>query len=185
VVAIYIGALLFGGVLIVASVMGAGDHPVDGFSAHAADPHAEGGGIGQLLALFGLRFWSFAAAFFGVTGLLLQLAEIAGAPVIGAVVGVGAGLTASVFFRKMTRQVVGRVGDASALVGRLGKLLLPVARTQQGKVRLAHPGGGSTDLVATSDEGEALAAGAEVLVVEVRGNVAVVARAPASIVGRS
>jgi membrane protein implicated in regulation of membrane protease activity len=183
--AIYIGALLFGGVLIAASALGLGDHSVDGFSADAADPHAEGSGHGSLIALFGVRFWSFATTFFGITGLLLHVAGVPGGPVIAAVVGVGAGLTASVFFRKMTRDVVGRVGDASALVGRIGKLLLPVARAQQGKVRLAHPGGGSTDLVATSDESDALAAGAEVIVVEVRGNVAVVARAPASIVGRS
>jgi hypothetical protein len=186
VLAIYIGALLFGGVLIAASVLGAGDHPVDGFSAHAADPHAEGSGVGQLLALFGLRFWSFAAAFFGVTGLLLRVAGV-GAPgvVVAGVVGLGAGLAASVFFRKMTREVVGRVGDASALVGRMGQLLLPVARAQQGKVRLSHPGGGSTDLVAEGSDDEALATGIEVIVVEVRGNVAVVARAPAAIHGRS
>ena len=43
----------------------------------------------------------------------MHLGGITAAPVIGAVVGVGAGLTASVFFRRMTRQVVGRVGDPS------------------------------------------------------------------------
>lgn len=178
-VAIYIGALLFGGLLIVASVFGAGDHPVDGFAAHAADPHAEGSMHGQLIALFGVRFWTFATAFFGLTGLLLHAAGVAGATGIAAVVGVAAGLGASVFFRKMTRESVGRVGDASALVGREGTLLLPVARGQQGKVRLARPAGGSIDLVAEAND-EALDAGAEVIVVEVRGNVAVVTRALAS-----
>ena len=54
---------------------------------------------------------------------------------------------------------------------------MPVARGQRGKVRLAQPGGGDVNLLAESDE--ALASGAEVLIVEVRGNVAVVARAPA------
>ena len=48
------------------------------------------------------------------------------------------------------------------------------------------PGGGDVDLVAESDESESLDAGAEVLIVEVRGNVAVVERAPASLpAGRS
>lgn len=176
--AIYIGALLFGGVLIAASAFGAGDHPVDGFAAHAADPHSEGSTHGQLIALFGLRFWSFATAFFGVTGVLLRFAGVPGGAGIAAVVGVGAGLGASVFFRKMTREAVGRVGDVGALVGREGRLLLPIARTQQGKVRLAQPAGGSVDLVAEAPDGEALDAGAEVIVVEVRGNVAVVTRAP-------
>jgi len=180
VVAIYIGALLFGGLLIAASAFAAGDHPVDGFAAHAADPHAEGSTHGQLIALFGLRFWSFATAFFGVTGLLLRFAGVPGGAGIAAVVGVAAGLGASVFFRKMTREAVGRVGDAGALVGREGRLLLPVGRAQQGKVRLARPAGGHVDLVAEAGEDEALATGAEVIVVEVRGNVAVVARAPAT-----
>jgi hypothetical protein len=179
-VAIFIGALLFGGLLIAASAIGAGDHPVDGFAAHAADPHAEGSTHGQLIALFGLRFWSFAAAFFGVTGVLLRLAGVPGAVGIAAVVGAAAGLGASLFFRKMTREAVGRVGEAGALVGREGRLLLPVARAQQGKVRLTQPAGGHLDLVAEAGEDEALAAGAEVIVVEVRGNVAVVARAPAA-----
>jgi len=177
-VAIFIGALLFGGLLIAASAFGAGDHPVDGFAAHAADPHAEGSTHGQIIALFGLRFWSFAAAFFGVTGILLRVAGVPGAVGISGAVGLAAGLSASVFFRKMTREAVGRVGDVGALVGREGKLLLPVARAQQGKVRLAQPAGGHVDLVAEADE--ALAAGAEVIVVEVRGNVAIVARAPAT-----
>ncbi|HVZ71085.1 MAG TPA: hypothetical protein VHJ20_01815 [Polyangia bacterium] len=177
--AVFIGALLFGGVLIAASVLGAGDHPVDGFGAHAADPHAEGA-VGHFIALFGIRFWSFATAFFGVTGLLLRLAGAGGglAGGVGAVVGVAAGLGASSFFRKMTREVVGRVGDAGSLVGRAGKLLLPVSGGQPGKVRLAQPGGASLDLVAASDDAEALAAGADVIVVEVRGHVAVVSRAP-------
>jgi hypothetical protein len=183
--AVYLGALLFGGVLIVASGLGLGDHSVDGFSADAADPHAEGGGHGSLVALFGVRFWSFAAAFFGVTGLVSRLAGAGGGAPVAGVVGVAAGLAASVFFRKMTREVVGRVGDVEALVGREGKLLLPVARAQQGKVRVAQPAGGHVDLVAEASDDEALAAGVEVILVEVRGTVAVVTRGPSGAAGRS
>jgi hypothetical protein len=180
VLAIYVGALLFGGLLIAASAFGAGDHPTGGFGAHAADAHAEGSLHGQLIALFGVRFWSFSTAFFGVTGLLMRTAGVRGGVVIGVVVGVAAGLGASAFFRKMTREAVGRVGDAAALVGREGRLLLPVGPAQQGKVRLARPAGGSVDLVAEATESEALEAGAEVIIVEVRGNLAIVTRAPAT-----
>lgn len=178
--AIYVGALLFGGLLILASVFGAGDHPVDLHGGDVADPHAEGSNHGQILALFGLRFWSFATAFFGLTGLLLRAAGAGGAaPVVGGVVGVGAGLAASMLFRKLTRESVGRVADAGALVGREGRLLLPVSRGQQGKVRVAQPGGGHIDLVAAMNgDDQPLAAGADVLVVEVRGTVAIVTRAP-------
>lgn len=186
-VAIYVGALLFGGVLIVASLVGAGDHPVGGHVGAGADPHA-GGGNAVLAALLGVRFWSFGAAFFGVTALLLHAvggaALRAAAPLVSAAVGVGAGFAASLFFRSMTRASVGRVGEASALVGREGKLLLPVSRAQPGKVRLAQPPGGQLDLVAETSDDDALPAGAEVLVVELRGTVAVVTRGPATRPGR-
>jgi hypothetical protein len=103
-VAIYIGALLFGGVLILASVFGAGEHAVDVHSGDVSDPHADGPGHVLLAALFGIRFWSFGATFFGMTGLLLRVSGAAGlAAPVAAVVGLGAGFTASMFFRKMTR----------------------------------------------------------------------------------
>jgi hypothetical protein len=191
-VAIYIGALLFGGVLILASVFGAGEHGVDAHGGgDGADAHGESAGHVLFAALFGIRFWSFGAAFFGLTGLLLRAlggdAMRVAAPVVGAVAGVAAGLAASFFFRRMTRESVGRVGEAAGLVGREGRLLLPVARGQQGKLRLAQPAGGHIDLIAqlVEDESDTLAAGSDAIVVEVRGTVVVVARAPAARNGRS
>jgi hypothetical protein len=175
--------LLFGGLLITATLLGAADH--------GADPHAGGAGPdahagpGQAwLSLFGLRFWSFAAAFFGVAGLVVHATGArALGPWLAGGAGVAAGLTASSLFRALARDTVGVVEDAASLVGREGRLLLPVggARGQRGKVRLPSPAGGSVDLLAESagGEDEALAAGSAVLVVEVRGNVAVVAPVPA------
>ena len=132
--------------------------------------------------LFGIRFWSFGCAFFGLCGLLLRWLGGDGlaafAPVIASVVGVGAGLTASATFRTLSRNTVGLVKSAATLVGREGLLLLPVERGQRGKVRLVQPGGGHVDMVAESDD-DALGTGSTVLIVEVRGNVAVVARGPA------
>lgn len=189
--AIYIGALLFGGVLILASIFGAGEHQVDVHGGDASDPHAEGTGHALFAALFGIRFWSFGAAFFGLAGLLLQLLGTAPlravSPILSGCVGITAGLMASLFFRKMTREAVGRVGDAAALVGREGRLLLPLSRGQQSKVRIAHAAGGHQDLVAeiVAGEDEALATGADVIVVELRGTVAVVTRAPGLRNGRS
>jgi membrane protein implicated in regulation of membrane protease activity len=185
--AIYLGSLLFGGVLIAASALLGADH---GAELHAGGDAGHGGGNGghggdnaqnqgsAWVSLFGLRFWSFGCMFFGITGLVLRAIDLSAlAPLVSTGVGVAAGLGASAAFRRLTGETVGRVRDAGALVGREGKLLLPVARGQRGKVRLAQPGGGDVDLLAESDE--ALASGTEVLIVEVRGNVAVVARAPA------
>jgi len=188
VVVVYVGSLLFGGVLIAASFFGAG-HDAD---VHAGGDTGHGSGDGHdqsqasaILSLFGLRFWSFGAAFFGLTGVILHLiggpALAVAAPLISGGVGVAAGLGASTAFRTLARDTIGQVKGASALVGREGRLLLPVARTQRGKVRMPVPGGGHVDLLAESDDDDALDAGVEVLIVEVRGNVAIVERAPAAL----
>lgn len=187
-VAVYVGSLLFGGLLIAASFLGAGHdtdvHAGDTGHGHPGDGDHEQSQASAVLSLFGLRFWSFGSAFFGLTGLVVNLAGgavlAATGPLIAGGVGVAAGLGASATFRALTRDTIGQVRAATALVGREGRLLLPVARGQRGKVRLPVPGGGDVDLLAETDD-DALDAGAEVLIVEVRGNVAVVERAPASL----
>ena len=189
--AVYVGFLLFGGLLILASFFGAGHdadvHVGDADVGPVGDGHGDGHDHNQAsawLSLFGLRFWSFGAAFFGLTGLILHLiggpAMAMAAPIIAAVVGVGAGLGASVAFRTLARDTIGQVRGASALVGREGRVLLPIARAQRGKVRMAVPGGGHVDLLAESDDDGVIEAGVDVLIVEIRGNVAVVERAPAA-----
>ncbi len=191
---VYVGSLLFGGVLIAASFFGAG-HDTD---VHAGGDTGHGSGDGHdqsqasaMLSLFGLRFWSFGAAFFGLTGAVLHViggpALAVAAPLISGGVGVAAGLGASTAFRALARDTIGQVQAArQRWSAAKGCLLLPVARAQRGKVRMAVPGGGHVDLLAESDDDEALDAGVEVLIVEVRGNVAVVERAPAALpAGRS
>jgi hypothetical protein len=183
--AIYLGSLLFGGVLIAASALG-GDHG----EAHGGEVHGGGDGdhgdgnqsqgASAWLSLFGLRFWSFGAAFFGLTGLVLRaLGWSAIAPFLATGFGAAAGLGASITFRMIGRETIGEVRAAGALLGREGRLLLPVERGQRGKVRLPQPGGGHVDLVAECDDPGAIAAGSDVLVIEVRGNAVVVARASA------
>jgi membrane protein implicated in regulation of membrane protease activity len=187
VLAAYVGSLLFGGVLIVASLLGVGhgsDVHVDlhvGDTGHgAADGHDQSQ-ASSLLSLFGLRFWSFGTAFFGLTGVILHLVGgpvlAAFAPFIASGAGVAAGLGASATFRALSRETLGQLRPG-ALVGREGRLLLPVARGQRGKVRIIVPGSGDVDLIAESEEDGALDAGTPVLIVEVRGNVAVVERSP-------
>jgi hypothetical protein len=177
-VAVYLGALIFGGLLIVATVFGVG-HDADAHGGDGGDASHDHGTGNALLSLFGLRFWSFGAAFFGLTGLVMRaLGWPAVAPYAGALLGVAAGLGATAAFRALARDTVGQVGEAAAWVGREGRLLLPVSRAQRGKIRLPLPAGGHVDLLAESDEEELIAAGAEAMVVEVRGNVAVVTRGP-------
>lgn len=197
-VAAYLASLLFGGMLIGASMLGVGgDHGGDvhagGDGDHGGHDHGSDGdphtrGLQGLAALFGIRFWSFAAAFFGLAGLALHLLGGPGlralAPIVAGVVGGGAGLGAAAFFRRFGRETIGAVTDAKTLVGRQGRLLLPVDRAQRGKIRLALPAGGHIDLVAEAADDEALVVGTEVLVIEVRGSTAVVSRAPAAVAAR-
>jgi membrane protein implicated in regulation of membrane protease activity len=181
---IYLGGLLFGGILIVASIVlgqGDGDHAA-GDGDHAGEQMHDGHPAPKMwVPLLNLRFWSFAFAFFGVTGLVFTwLGTLPGllVPLVAAGVGVGAGAAASKILRVLSKSTVGTLPEAGALVGREGKLLLPVARGQRGKLRLTT-GGVASDLIAETDGDEPLGAGATVLIVGLRGNVAVVERAPA------
>ncbi|HMF41109.1 MAG TPA: hypothetical protein VKQ32_10455, partial [Polyangia bacterium] len=75
-------------------------------------------------------------------------------------------------------ETVGQVAPDGGHVGREGELLLPVARGQRGKVRVTA-GGVAVDLLAESDDDRPLPAGTTVLIVAMRGTVAVVERSPA------
>jgi hypothetical protein len=72
---------------------------------------------------------------------------------------------------------VGQVAPDGGHVGREGKLLLPVARGQRGKVRVSAAGV-TIDLLAESDDASMLPAGTTVLIVAMRDTVAVVERSP-------
>jgi membrane protein implicated in regulation of membrane protease activity len=188
---VYLGCLVFGGILLVASMVGGHGEDVGHDTGHEVDHGAHDGGpeghdhghhgTGRLpgyLPLLSIRFWVFALTFFGLTGALLQGLRLT-PPVIAAlialVVGLLAGYVAARVFQALMRDTVGELQGAEGHVGREGRLLLPVARGQQGKVRFAAQGG-QIDLVAETDGAEALAAGTTVLIVGMRGAVAVVER---------
>jgi membrane protein implicated in regulation of membrane protease activity len=173
--AFYVGSLAFGGILLAASLFGAGDHHHDVDHGGETD-HGHGGWFPFL----SLRFWTFALSFFGLTGTALSLLGLGTVllPAIAGAIGLGAGVTASRLFQRLAGAPVGLL--AASPIGREGKLLLPVAKGQPGKLRLSV-GGVSTDLVAETEAGEALTVGTPVLIVGLRGNVALVERSPASL----
>ena len=71
--AVYVGALLFGGVLLVASMVGFGHDGDAHVGGDAGGDHGHGHDENSSwLALFGVRFWSFGSAFFGLCGLILH-----------------------------------------------------------------------------------------------------------------
>jgi membrane protein implicated in regulation of membrane protease activity len=189
---VYLAALAFGGILLVASLVGghdhadhhAGGHDQDQADAHAhADDHDAGlaSHAALVLPFLSLRFWIFGLAFFGLTGAVLHgfgLTSPLVAAVIATVLGIGFGYAAARLFQTLASETVGQVAPDGGHVGREGKLLLPVARGQRGKVRVTT-GGVAVDLLAESDDDRALPAGTTVLVVAMRGTVAVVEPSPA------
>lgn len=187
----YLACLGFGGVLTVASlVTGSGDGASDA-QADAASLSSEGGDGAHVhhggshlsvgvLPFLSLRFWIFSITFFGLTGTGLTGLGAGGAAIVGGIAsffGLGAGYTASRVLQSLARTPVGLLGDASTHVGREGTLLLPLSREQRTKVRLSI-GGITTDLVAETESEEKLPAGANVLVVAIRGTVALVEPVP-------
>jgi len=187
---IYIAALAFGGILLVASLVGGhdhadhhvGDHDQDHGNDHAHD-HDGGPAAHAALVLpfLSLRFWIFGLAFFGLTGAVLHglgLTSPLVAAALASGLGLGFGYAAARLFQTLTGQTVGEVAPDGGHVGREGKLLLPVARGQRGKVRVTT-GGVAVDLLAESDEERPLPADTTVLIVAMRGTVAVVERSPA------
>lgn len=189
---IYIGGLLFGGVLLGASVVGGhGDHGADahggGHDAHHGSDHDHNQQHNPLLPFLNLRFWAFASAFFGLTGLALTFAGGLGAVVTAALaggVGLGCGYGSWRVLRALTTRPVGLLGDAEAHVGREAQVLLPIERGRRGKIRLSI-GGTATDMVAETEGDGRLAPGEVALVVGMRGTVALVEISPAALPGGS
>jgi membrane protein implicated in regulation of membrane protease activity len=186
----YIVCLLAGGIVLGASMLGGhdsdagGDADGDSGGDTGGDAHAEHDGhshhewVGKVPFL-SLRFWTWAATFFGLTGLVLTLTgSSASAALLWAVAaGVGTGWGASYALAKLTKTVVGVLPEASSHIGCEGRLLLPLAPGQPGKVRL-RVGGTDLDLVAESEGQEALPVGASVWVVGLRGTHVIVESSP-------
>lgn len=181
---IYLGCLAFGGILLGASALG-GHHD----NGHGGGGHSDGSGgeegHGHLHTAFvpvlSMRFWTFTLAFFGLTGAVLTaLAAVPAAITAGvaAGLGIGAGYGASRLLGALTQRPVGLL--AATPVGREGKVLLPVEKNQRGKIRISVAGM-STDLIAETETDDKLLAGATVLVVGMRGNVAIIERSPTAL----
>lgn len=191
---VYLASLAFGGVMLAASFLGGDGHDVgdgdvgadgpdhDVGPSHAHDGTDQHAGYAGLVPFLSLRFWVFALTFFGLAGTVLGGLGLLGATataVVAGGVGVGTGYGASRIFQALAQKPVGLLPEAETHVGSEGKLLLPVGKGQRGKLRLDMRGA-QVDMIAETESDEALPAGTTVLVVGVRGHVALVERSPAA-----
>ena len=187
----YVFSLVVGGVFLgVSSLLGAshggaghdvgGGHDIGGHDGqvHLDDGHQAAQVEASWVPFFSLQFWMFALAFFGLTGTVLEGFGLAGpllTAVSAGVLGLGAGLSASYALHRLKHDKVESNVGPSDFIGRNATVLLPVAKGQQGKVRIQVKGQ-LVDLTATTDEDDALSAKDEVMIIEMREHVAVVER---------
>jgi membrane protein implicated in regulation of membrane protease activity len=175
----YVACAIVGLVLLGASLLGAGhDHA----AGHDGAGHDDGESS-PMLALLSVRVWTYVLAFGGVTGVLLRLAAHEGEVVsaIGSlVVGVAAAAMARTVIARASRAGASGTVRSADLVGRSADVIVPFAGNATGKIRV-RVAGADVDVLATTDDKEALGPHDEVLIVEVRdGGSALVTRNPVS-----
>jgi membrane protein implicated in regulation of membrane protease activity len=200
---VYVFALVLGGILLVTSIVMGGDdasdvdsdldtsvdtdvdadadvdvdHGQQGLHTDLADTHGTIAGL--FTAFLSLRFWTFFAAFFGLTGLVIDGLDLVAGHVIplGLASGMGVltGYGAVSVLRYFATSETGAAADSADYVGKNARVMLPIASDTTGKVRLQLKGT-TVDLLATSDEPTPFAVGDEVLIVQMQETTAVVAR---------
>jgi membrane protein implicated in regulation of membrane protease activity len=185
--------LAVGAVTVLFSLLAGGDHAAD---AHAdiqgdaqADAHADGqghadvqphgGGADFWLLFLSLRFWVFFLTFFGLTGLLLELAGSGTllSTLLALPTGLALGVGAAVVFRRLRDQTVTSALTNDELVGAEAKVLLPVGVSAPGKVRLQLRGM-TIDRIAFAEGEGVIERGQRALVIAVRGDKLLVSKAP-------
>ena len=162
---IYLGALAFGGTLLVASiVLGLGHTHVD----HDHSPshaHGQGDSFGWM-PVTSIRFWTFFLGFGGLAGTVFTYLGTA-RPIVAAVAaGIGwvSGVGVVAAMRRAQKGGAGSQLDPKDLRGETAEVTIAIANGQHGKVRV-NAKGRVFDLIAETDEKQTFAIGAKVMIV--------------------
>ena len=194
---IYVGSLALGGVLILASIVlgdtdtdagtdldAGGDLDINADADQDAllvlkDPGDAVSDVGIWLPFFSLRFWTFAAASFGGSGLLLHVLGVTGllaalvSIFLGGLIGTGA---AWVFRKLQLTESSGNVGLFD-IQGAEATVMLSVGPDKPGKVRVVvdeqH-----IDLPARTQSGQLIERGHTALVLQIEDGVANITPVP-------
>lgn len=170
---VYAIALILGGGTVLLQAFGGSDHV--GAADASLDAHHAPTGPG-LLSTRSVTFGVFA---FGLVGACLHVLRLASPPaalVLAVASGVVAGLIAGLAFRALGHPGASGQAGLHEAKGQRARVLVPCAREQRGKIR-ARIKGQLVDMMATTDEAQ-IAAGREVLIVDIRDDVAHVVTAP-------
>jgi membrane protein implicated in regulation of membrane protease activity len=184
VLALYIGALVFGLGVALVQLLGGG-HDANAEAEVDADVDAEveahGGADHDVVPwtlVLSLRFWSFTLLTFGLVGTLLRALDLATHGVTLAVAitaGLTAGLATSLVVRSLSRRSSTSHTTERDLVGKVGRVIVPFDEHGVGKVRIDVKGA-FVDRPARANE--PLEAGDSVVVAESDADSLMVSKAP-------
>ena len=172
---VYVLALVVGGGLMLVQAVSGGHDSVD--PGHSLDIQHHGAGPG----LLSIRSFIYGLFTFGFVGAALHIPGITGrtsALLIALASGVAAGLAAGFTFERLGSASASGAASLHEAAGHRARVLIDCASDRPGKIRL-ELGGQQVDMKATT-VGAVIRAGAEVLVVEVREDAALVAPWPLS-----
>jgi len=155
-----------------------------GLATTHGDAH---GAVGGFVAGFlSLRFWTFALAFFGLTGTVLSGLSLAGptvtamtASAMGLVIGRGA----VAVFHALRASESSMAATTTDYVGKSARVTLGFGPGEVGKVRVQMKGT-TVDLLAHTDEPTPFATGDEALIIQISDNKALVSHMGRSLGGR-
>ncbi len=179
--ALYWACLIVGGVSVLATIFGGGDADAGveaDFDADADIDTTVDAGTGWV-DLFSLRTVLLFAAFFGLCGVLLSLADVSELTraVVSLVTGLGIGIAGNFVIKRVGYEHVSSIVTAEDLSGHTAKVLLPFGQSDKGKISMVGKGR-RIQLVARSYEGtpETYSLGDEVVIVRVKEGVAEVVK---------
>ncbi|MBI4859431.1 MAG: hypothetical protein HY815_04115 [Candidatus Riflebacteria bacterium] len=132
----------------------------------------------RFVPFLSIRFWTFGACFFGMTGTILTLlkADPIVCVVLSALMGGGSGLTVTALINRLQRDQFSSHMTERDYPGLLGRVIVPIRTGQSGKIR-CQARGQIIDLIAESDEKMPLEKEMQVLVIEYKDGVARVVHA--------
>lgn len=141
---LYYVTLAIGGTLVLVSIALGGDHDHDvdaGADASVDAGHAGGfDAMDAWLPFASLRFWTFFAAFFGLTGTLLTSFELGGGAVtvgvLSGAMGYLSGVAVTAVIRKLKDEVVDSAVSSDDLMGEQATVMIPFGKGRDGKVRM-------------------------------------------------
>lgn len=182
---IYVAALVAGGgFVLMSSVAGLFDGDVDASSdvdgdheVHAGPPTAD---VSTFIPFLSFKFWTFASAFFGLTGFVLGRL---GTPavvtfVLAVLMGALCGFGISYALHALKRNQLGSMVTTQRLLGAEAVVRVAVRGQEPGNVKV-HVGDRPIDMLAISDSPDRIEPGTRVVIIAVEGTRAKVMPKPA------